>query len=258
MLIATTSLGHAAPPALEFQFDTVATGARQLEAGGPRISDGASQAITGSLLARQPLSAKGLYWGYGLQAEKFSFEGNKGLPRRLQDYAAVFALEYYEGTEPVAALILRPGWYFADRVTANAWDVPVDLTTGLPIARNLNGAIGFSNSRFYHHPLPIVGVVWMVNEHVRIEAIYPEPAVVFTLSATCSLRLGGELTGGAFPWTAPRGAPWSNTRAIVSAPCGARNGVPILSWKSAQGSRPSAASTSFANRGVCTEAELVT
>lgn len=39
LLIATASRGYAAPPALEFQVDTVATGARQLEAGGPRISD---------------------------------------------------------------------------------------------------------------------------------------------------------------------------------------------------------------------------
>jgi len=76
--------------------------------------------------------------------------------------------------------------------------MPVDLTAGVPIAGPVNGVVGFSNGRFYHHALPIFGLIWTVNSRVRVELAYPEPALVLDLGQSSELRLGGEIVGGGF------------------------------------------------------------
>ncbi len=194
LLAVTCAWIRAETPALvETQFDTVAAG-------------GDAHAITASILSRHALPMRGWSWGFGLQAEQFSFDGRAGRPQRLRDAAAVLKLEYFtEAGEPGATLALRPGWYFGEHATGKSWDVPVELTSGVPIVRGLDGVVGFSNGRFYHHAVPILGVGWTINPRLRVEAIYPEPAVVWTLSATNALRVGGELSGGGFLLETPRG-----------------------------------------------------
>ncbi len=187
-----------APAAVEVELDSVTTGSCRLEGAGAGDPGGNSGAVTASFLKRNALGAKGWYWGGGMQAENFFFGGDGAGPRRLQDYAALLTLEYFEGSEPAAALTLRPGWYFENHPTSAAWDIPVDLVTGFPVTRNVNGVIGFSNGRFYHHALPIFGLVWTVGPRVRIEAVYPEPALVVTINPAMSLRVGGELAGAGF------------------------------------------------------------
>jgi hypothetical protein len=194
LLLATVGLIRAETPApFEAQFGGVA-------------ASGDAHAVTASVLSRHALPVRGWYWGFGFQAEQFSFEGTAGRPQRLRDMAGVLKVEYFtEDGEPAAALALRPGWYFGEHATGKSWDVPVELTSGVPIMRGLDGVVGFSNGRFYHHAVPIAGLVWTISPRLRVEAIYPEPAVVWTLSARNSLRLGGELSGGGFLLRTPDG-----------------------------------------------------
>lgn len=208
--------GKAGPVLVEGDLAGIVTGV-----GAP---GGSARMVTASWITRRPLALGGWYWSGGVQAENFSFSNDRviGL-RRLQDYAAVLSLEYFAGAENVAALTVRPGWYFENRVSSAAWDIPVELTTGVPLTKSLSGVVGFSNSRFYHHALPIFGVVWTSSPRLRFELVYPEPAVVFTLSPAMQLRLGGELTGAGFlsdarpvrtvvEYTSYRvGAEWSDT-----------------------------------------------
>jgi hypothetical protein len=184
---------------MESEFDSVLTANCRLDGSpGPADRGGDSASFTASLLMRNALAAKGWYWGWGIQAENYLFNDSGVGPRRLQDYAGLFTLEYFQADEKAAALTLHPGWYFENHPVPSAWDVPVDLVTGIPISGAIDGVIGFSNGRFYHHALPIFGVVWTVGPRVRIEAVYPEPALVLTLSPTTSLRFGGELGGAGF------------------------------------------------------------
>ncbi len=183
---------------MEVELDGVTTGPCRLEGAGAGDTGGASEAVTASFLKRNALAAGGWYWSGGLQAENYFFAGDGAGPRRLQDCAGLLSLEYFEGSEPAAALTLRPGWYFENHPTSAAWDFPVDLVTGFPVIRDVNGVIGFSNGRFYHHALPIFGVVWTAGPRVRFEAVYPEPALVVTFDPTTTLRLGGELAGAGF------------------------------------------------------------
>lgn len=189
---------EATPPSLEFDVTSSATGACRMEGNGINAAGGDSSAITFSGLSRHELPFKGWYCSAGAQAENYFFAANPAWPRRLQDYAATLSLEYFEGAENVAALTLRPGWYFENHPTTAAWDVPVDLTAGFPVLPALDGVVGFSNARFYHHALPVLGLIWTINPQWRIELVYPEPAVVVTFNPTMSLRLGGELMGAGF------------------------------------------------------------
>jgi hypothetical protein len=98
---------------------------------------------------------------------------------------------------------VRPGLYFESRPAAAAWDAPVEFTTGMPILPALDGVIGVSHGRFHPHAIPVAGLVWTPGARVRIEAVYPEPAVSVTFSPTLTLRAGGELLGGGFRTDAP-------------------------------------------------------
>jgi hypothetical protein len=163
-----------------------------------------STSFSASTLNRWQLGDSQWYAGAGMKAENFSFSAKDGLlPSRLQDYAAQFSLERFEGDESVAALNVHPGFYFEHHASASAWDIPFDAFAGIPIISGWSGLIGLSNARFYHHALPAAGLIWEPTPHLRIEALYPEPAVVLTASRALSLRLGGELGGGGFRTDAP-------------------------------------------------------
>ncbi len=191
--------GLAAPPLSEIESAGSAAGASGLSGGGARAPASAADALTWSWLERRPTGVPSLYIGAGVQAENYIFSRSSTLvPARLQDYAAVVSLEYFEGDEAVASVVLRPGWYFAQRMSRAAWDIPVDAVTGLPVSHDFSGVIGVSNARFFHHPLPVIGLVWTPRAAWRIEAIYPEPAVTYILDPATSIRLGGELSGGGF------------------------------------------------------------
>jgi len=198
VFIVSAGRNEAVPPREEYEFSAVTL--TSVKVADPQGKDYTSEAheMTAGLLARTPLIAAPFYLGVGLRAENYYFPGGVPALGRLQDYAAVVTVEYYAGDENVAALTLRPGWYFGVHTTAAAWDVPVDLTTGLAITRNLDGVLGFSNARFYHHALPIFGFVWKMPPRLRFEAVYPEPGIVFIIDPKTTLRIGGELTGAGF------------------------------------------------------------
>lgn len=183
------------PPTAEVEFESAVTGACHLDGASPGAS-GTTLANSLEVATRGPLNWPGLYWRAGIQADRFDFTG--GPFRRLQDYAGVVGLEYYRDGEQAAELKLHPGWYFDDHASAKAWDIPVDLISGVPISRSVNGVVGFSNARFYHHPLPIFGLVWTPTSDIRVQLVYPETAVEYTLSRSVTVRLGGELVGGGF------------------------------------------------------------
>lgn len=150
------------------------------------------------LVHRWPWGANGWSIGVGAGVERFTFGPQRtGCPRRLESVAAPLALEYFQHDESVAGVVVRPGRYVADGSGGSSWDAPVDALAGFPLGGGWNGVVGFSAGRFYHHPLPIAGVVWEPGPRVRVEAVYPEPAVVVKL-ARATLRVGGEVVGGGF------------------------------------------------------------
>ena len=186
------------PATLECEVDGVVTGPIRLTGGVEGNSRSAAQAINLSILDRRALPFQQWYFEYGIQSDVYSFTGVSALPRRLQDVSGLFAISYFDGTEEVAALTVQPGWYFGHHLTRAAFDVPVEFTAGIPLADNINAVIGARTSRFFKHPEPIAGFVWQARPFLRIEATYPEPAVVWVLNQTAELRIGGDLSGAGF------------------------------------------------------------
>jgi hypothetical protein len=187
------------PPAGSVEFETTATSGSRMSGEGFGADDVRSTSLMASLLYRQQIGDGKWYLGIGLKAETFSFTTKDApLPSRLQDDTAQFSLERFEGGECVAAITVNPGLYFEKHASRSAWDVPFKAVSGIPISTDFDGVLGLSNGRFYHHAVPIAGIVWQVSPHARLEAIYPAPALVLTTSKDLIVRLGGELFGGGF------------------------------------------------------------
>jgi hypothetical protein len=150
-------------------------------------------------LQRQPLPFEHWYWGAGLSADRYDFSGTNTLGlNRLQDFAAQLSVEYFVGDDAVASVVVHPGLYFEDRPTGADWDIPVEAVTGIPLNSAFNGVVGLLDARFYRRLVPVAGIVWTISPQVRLEAVYPEPALVITGTSQVELRLGGELIGAGF------------------------------------------------------------
>jgi hypothetical protein len=199
MVEATLWSADVVPPPVSVELESTATSGSRISGAGLSYGNVHSASFSTSLLRRWQIGDGKWFQGVGLKAESFSFTPSDGLlPSRLQDVAAQYSLERFEQGECVASLTLSPGWYFEKHMTRSAWDVPFEAVSGIPITSGINGALGLSNGRFYHHAVPIAGVIWQVTTYARIEAIYPAPALVITTSKNLSFRLGGELAGGGF------------------------------------------------------------
>jgi len=198
--LAATALGaDESPPRNEASIDFSAFAGSGLKNSGVGLGNQSGTTVNLAWFQRESLGRPGLYWSWGLRADVYSFENPGGFAlRRLQDFGATIALEYFVGAEPAAKLSISPGLFFENHPSSAAWDVPIDLVAGVPVTKSLDGVFGFSAARFYHRTVPVVGFVWTVNPQWRLEAVYPEPSLVWTLSKTLEARLGGELEGAGF------------------------------------------------------------
>jgi len=192
----TSTLAPTAPPAFEVETSGSLAGGCDLEGGGVKLRGGDARALRIAALTRQALAGKNWYWSVGAQSETFTF--TSGPVRRLQDVAATLSVEYFVGAESAAAITLRPGLYYAGSSSHGAWDAPVEAFSGIPISDSWSGVIGVGSARFYHHPLPVFGLVWTASPRARAELVFPEPALVVEWNERLTLRLGGELTGAGF------------------------------------------------------------
>jgi hypothetical protein len=159
----------------------------------------ATRAANFSWLHRRALPWRDWYVGGGLAADSYAFSGGGFLtPRRLNDAAGIISLEYFVQDEPAVSISLRPGFYFERHLTRDSWDIPVEAIGGIPLVGSLSGALGVLDGRFYRHPIPVVGLIWIINAKVRLEAVFPEPSLVFKVSPRLETSLVGELGGGGF------------------------------------------------------------
>lgn len=153
----------------------------------------------GTLLQRWPLAQSPWYLGIGVQAETFSFRGaHAQQPRQLQDVALPLCLQYFVGNTPAAEFSAKPGLYFENDANTRAFDVPLQAITAVPLSRNLNGVIGAVGARFYHHTIPVVGLSWTIRPALRLDAVFPEPALTYTPTPAWEWKLAGELQSGGF------------------------------------------------------------
>src|SRR5712691_7675226 len=136
------------------------------------------------------------YFRAGVEYERFDFDGtDNGLPDHLQTVHALLALEYVVHDHAGAGLEIDPGPYFESNITGDSIDVPWKAFVSFPLKKDkIFGVIGVGGG-IYQNPIvaPGGGLIWLFTDHLRLEGVFPKPALVYNPSDDWEFRLAGNL-----------------------------------------------------------------
>jgi Domain of unknown function (DUF6268) len=136
------------------------------------------------------------YFRAGIEYERYDFDGtNNGLPDHLQGLYGHLALEYVVKDHPGAAIELEPGLYFQDHISWNAFDVPGRAYVSFPLQKDkIFATVGLGWGQFQD---PVVapggGITWLISDKLRLQAVFPKPALVYQPNDDWDIRAIGEL-----------------------------------------------------------------
>src|SRR6266704_1074826 len=136
------------------------------------------------------------YFRAGVEYERFDFDGtNNGLPDHLQTVHALLALEYVVHDHAGAGIEIDPGLFFQNDVHGNDFDIPAKAFVTFPLKKDkIFAVIGVG---FALNQTPIVapggGIIWLFTDHLRLEGVFPKPALVNNPSDDWEFRILGNL-----------------------------------------------------------------
>jgi len=143
-----------------------------------------------------------LYLHLGLAYDRFDFGNTRApVPDHLQKMAGVIGIDYMHGKDLGAFLQFRPGFYTEDHIGLESFDCPILIGRFFVLQPDKLYVLTAAYASFLRGGLPViplVGVVWVPNEKVRLMGVLPEPRVIYSVSEQLDLWVGGELVGGAF------------------------------------------------------------
>ena len=154
----------------------------------------------------------------------------------MQGLYGHLALEYVVEDHPGAAIELDPGVYFQDHISGNAFDIPGRAYVSFPLKKDkIFATVGFGWGQFQD---PVVapggGFTWLINDKLRLQAVFPKPALVYQPNDDWDIGQLGNSTfselaqikcihqSGNCNWTTPS----FNTVSIAPA---CRSGIRVLS-----------------------------
>ncbi len=136
------------------------------------------------------------YFRAGVEYERFDFGGtDNGLPDHLQAIYGHLALEYIMHDHAGVGLQLNPGAYFQNHITSDAIDVPWRAFVTFPLKKDkIFGVIGVGGG-IYQDPIvaPGGGLIWLFSDKMRLEGVFPKPALVYNPNDDWEFRLLGDL-----------------------------------------------------------------
>lgn len=136
------------------------------------------------------------YFRAGVEYERFDFGGtNNGLPDHLQTIHALLAYEYIFKDHAGAGIEIDPGPYFQNNITGDSIDVPWKVWVTFPLKKDkIFGVIGAGGS-IYSDPIaaPGGGLIWLFSDHLRLEGVFPKPALVYNPTDDWEFRIGANL-----------------------------------------------------------------
>jgi len=136
------------------------------------------------------------YFRTGVEYERFDFDGtNNGLPDHLQSVYGHVAVEYVVKDHAGAGIELDPGVYFQDKVSGDAFDFPWKIFVSFPIKKDkIFGVIGFGGGLYQNPPVaPGGGLIWLFSDKLRLEGVFPKPALVYNPTDDWQFRIIGEI-----------------------------------------------------------------
>ncbi len=141
------------------------------------------------------------YFRAGVEYERFDFDGtNNGLPDHLQTVHALFALEYVVHDHAGAGIEIDPGLFFQNDVHGNDFDIPAKAFVTFPLKKDKIFAVIGVGFAFNQNPIvsPGGGIIWLFTDHLRLEGVFPKPALVYNPSDNWEFRIFGNLVYESF------------------------------------------------------------
>jgi hypothetical protein len=136
------------------------------------------------------------YFRTGIEYERFDFGGtDNGLPDHLQALYGHLAFEYVVYDHASAGIELDPGVYFQNSVTGDAFDIPWKVFVSFPLKKNkIFGVIGLGGGLYQSPPVaPGGGLIWLFSDTLRLEGVFPKPALVYEPTDDWQFRLLANL-----------------------------------------------------------------
>jgi hypothetical protein len=141
------------------------------------------------------------YFRAGVEYERYDFNGtDNGLPDHLQAASAHLALEYVVKDFPGVSIELDPGVYFQDNATWDAFDIPGKAFVTFPLRKDKIFAVVALGWGIYQDPpvAPGGGIIWLFNDKLRLQAVFPKPALIYQPNDDWDFRIIGELNFTSF------------------------------------------------------------
>jgi hypothetical protein len=95
---------------------------------------------------------------------------------------------------------LDPGVYFQDNATWKAFDVPGKAFVTFPLKKDKIFAVVALGWGIYQDPpvAPGGGIIWIFNNKLRLQAVFPKPALIYQPNDDWDFRILGELNFTSF------------------------------------------------------------
>jgi len=141
------------------------------------------------------------YLRLGVEYERYDFDGtNNGLPDHLQAAYGHIAVEYVVKDFPGVGLELDPGVYFQDKISGDAFDIPGKVFVSFPLKKDKVFAVVALGWGIYQDPpvAPGGGIIWLINDKLRLQGVFPRPALIWQPNDDWEFRLLGELNFTSF------------------------------------------------------------
>ena len=141
------------------------------------------------------------YFRLGVEYERHDFNGtDNGLPDHLQAAYGHIALEYIVKDFPGAGIEFEPGVYFQEHVSGDAFDIPTRAWVSFTLIKDKVFAVVGLGWALYQDPpvAPGGGIIWVFSDKLRLQGVFPKPALIWQPNDDWDLRLIGELNYTSF------------------------------------------------------------
>ena len=141
------------------------------------------------------------YFRAGVEYERYDFGGtDNGLPDHLQAAYGHLAVEYVVKDFPGMSAEIDPGVYFQDQVSGDAFDIPWKVYVTFPLKKDKIFAVVALGGGIYQDPVvaPGGGIIWVFSDKLRLQGVFPRPALIYVPNDDWEFRITGELNYTSF------------------------------------------------------------
>ena len=101
---------------------------------------------------------------------------------------------------PGISIELDPGVYFQDEISGDAFDIPGKAYVTFPLKKDKIFAVVALGWGIYQDPpiAPGGGIIWLITDKLRLQGVFPRPALIYQPNDDWDLRILGELNYTSF------------------------------------------------------------